>query len=282
VIGDELWLVGRLSVEVWQPTGALDLPFQRINGRIFGIGVTARETVQKLSINGVDTMCWLGTDRRVYRTDPNPVRISDEGLEEILQKISVSLTAGGTNPYATVDGWNGHDNYVLNIPGFGSFAYDLLTKRWHERTSHGLDLFRGNVSAVGPNAQPLIGDTTSNQIWEMTVDQRTDGDDPVVFEFSGLLEVSAASARLDNVSLDLGAGLTIDPENDPTIQMAMSDDEGKTYGDPMEVPLGRQGQRLTPVHWTRLGMLRRPGKAFRWRTTEPVVVRKCKYNEALR
>lgn len=282
VIGDELWLVGRLSVEVWQPTGDLDLPFQRINGRIFGIGVTARETVQKLSVNGVDTMCWLGTDRRVYRTDPNPVRISDEGLEEILQKITISLTAGGDNPYATVDSWNGHDNYVLHIPGHSSVAYDLLTKRWHERTSFGLDLFRGSVSAVGPNAQPLIGDSTSNQIWEMTVDSRTDGDDPVIFEFSGLLEVTAAAARLDNVSLDLGAGLTMDPENDPSIQMAMSDDEGLTYGDGIEVPLGRQGQRLTPVAWTRLGLMERPGKAFRWRTTEPVTVRKAKYNTALR
>jgi hypothetical protein len=62
VVGEVLWLVGRLSLEPWQPTGDLDLPFQRINGRIFGIGCEAGDTCQKLSVNGVDTMCWVGAD----------------------------------------------------------------------------------------------------------------------------------------------------------------------------------------------------------------------------
>jgi hypothetical protein len=29
-------------------------------------------------------VCWVGTDRRVYRTHPNPVRISDEAIEQKL------------------------------------------------------------------------------------------------------------------------------------------------------------------------------------------------------
>lgn len=260
VIGDELWLFGRLSIEVWQPTGNLNLPFQRIGGRIFGIGVTARETVQKLNVGGIDTVCWLGTDRRVYQTAPNPVRISDEGLEERLQRITFSQQAGGpTVPYATSYSWNGHDFYILHIPGEGSFAYDLLTKRWSELTSYGRALFRGAVGATGPNAQPLIGDDATGQIWEMTVANRTDGADPVVFEFTGQLQVSSASVRLDNVSLDLGTGHTADPEGDPTMQMARSGDDGLTFGDPIEQPLGRQGRRGRIVAWTRLGIIHRPG-----------------------
>lgn len=282
VIGDELWLFGRLSVEVWQPTGDLDLPFQRINGRIFGIGITARETAQKLNVNGVDTVCWLGTDRRVYQTNPNPTRISDESLEERLQRITIATTPGPLNPYATTDSWNGHDFYVLHIPGEGSFAYDLLTQTWNERTSYGDPLFRASVSATGPNAQPLLGDATTNQIWEMTVDQKTDGSDPVVFEFTGLLEVTGTSQRCDNVSLDLSAGRSDDPEDDPVIQMAWSDDEGGSFGNDVPQSLGRQGSRNGRVLWTRLGQLRRPGRIFRWRTSEPVTVRKAKYNEALR
>lgn len=282
VIGDELWLLGRLSVEVWQPTGDLDLPFQRIGGRIFGIGITARETAQKLTVNGVDTMCWLGTDRRVYQTKPNPIRISDEGLEERLQRAAVGLVASPTNPYATTDSWNGHDFYVLHIPGEGSFAYDLRTGDWAERTSYGQGLFRSNVSTVGPNAQPLLGDDASNVIWEMSIDQKTDGTDLVVFEFSGLLEVAGGPTRCDNVSLDLSTGRSDDPEDDPMIEMAWSDDEGGTFGAPLQTSLGRQGQRGNWPLWTRLGLLQRPGRIFRWRTTEPVTVRKAKYNTVLR
>lgn len=282
VVGDELWLFGRLSVEVWQPTGDLDLPFQRIGGRIFGIGITARDTCQKFNVGGLDTVCWLGTDRRVYRTNPNPVRISDDSLEEKLRRVEVSLTDNAVNPYATSCSWGGHDFYILHLPGAGTFAYDLATGSWDEWTSHDHSLFRGAVSCVGPNAQPLIGDDTSNQIWELTVDQKTDGEDPVVHEWSGLLEVVGASVRCDSVSLDTAVGTATDLYDDPVVQLSWSDDGGATYTDPRAAYLGRAGQRQQKVMWSRCGMLRRPGRVFRWRTTEPVTVRKAKFNEALR
>lgn len=281
VAGDVLWLFGRLSLEAWQPTGDLDLPFQRIGGRIFGIGVTARETVQRLNVGGTDTVCWLGTDRRVYRLNPNPERISDHALEEVLQGLSISTAGDGSNPYATTYSWNGHDFYVLHVPGHGSYAYDLATGKWSDVTSYGRTLFRTSVWAVGPNAQPLFGDDTSNQIWELSLEAATDGTDPVVFEFSGLVEMGEP-ARNHNVSLDVTVGGTDDPSADPTIDLAVSDDMGETWSQEIAAPLGRQGERHTRVMWTRLGMLRRPGRLFRWRTTEPVTVRNGRINEGLR
>jgi hypothetical protein len=277
VIGDELWLFGRLSIEVWQPTGDNDLPYQRIDGRIFGIGVTGRETVQKVNVDGIDTVCWVGTDRRIYRTNPNPDRISDHGLEERLKRITDPTTL-----YATIDNWEGHDFYVLHIPGEGSFAYDLGTGEWHERTSYGRSLFRASVSCVGPNAQPLLGDDGLGVIWEMADDVRLDaGVDPVLYEHSGLLEVPGSPVRCDNVSLDLSTGLNPDPDADPTMTMAWSDDMGETYTADIVQPLGRTGERRNVIAWRRLGLLRRPGRIFRWRTTEPLTVRKAKYNEAV-
>lgn len=282
VLGDELWLGGRLSWEVWQPTGDLDLPFQRIGGRIFGIGITARDTAQKLNVGGIDKLCWVGTDRRVYMTDPNPVKISTPDIEEKLARSTVSLTDNTLNPYAVTYPHNGHDFYVLHIPGEGSFAFDLSTKLWDEVTSYGRAHFRGAVSGLGVNNQPLFGDDTSNVIWEMVTDQTTDGTDQVVFEFSGLLEVPGAPLRCANVSLDVETGTTIDPDADPMMQMAYSDDMGATFTDADDMPLGRMGERNTRVLWARLGRLVRPGRVFRFRTTEPVVVRKAKYNETLK
>lgn len=282
VIGDELWLFGRYSIEVWQPTGVANLPFQRISGRIFGIGVTSRETVQKLSLDGIDTVCWVGTDRRVYRTDPNPRRISDHSMEERLKRATLTTPASDQNPYATVENWDGHDFYVLNIPGDGSFAYDLSTDTWHEMTSYGLSLYRANVWAVGPNNQPLIGDTQNGTIWELSVDSRFDGADPVTFEWSGLLDVPTVPVRCNNVTLDVATGYAASPEDEPDVEMCFSEDMGETWSDFEPAPLGRQGERGIVPLWTRQGQLRRPGRVFRWRTTEPVVVRKAKYNESLR
>lgn len=276
VIGDELWLFGRLSIEVWQPTGDLDLPFQRIGGRIFGIGCTARDTIQKLNVNGSDTVCWVGTDRKVYRTAPNPTRISDHGMEERLRRATPEAL------YACTYNWTGHDFYVLHIPGEGSFAYDLTTGFWDELTSYGKALFRGAVTAIGPNTQPLLGDDATGTIYESTTDVRQDVGQPVVYEFTGLLENPGPSIRCNNASLECTVGLNPDPEADPIIDMCFSGDHGQSFGSWSSLPLGRQGNRLTEVIWRRLGMIGRMGRLFKWRTTEPITVRKARFNESYR
>lgn len=39
VVGDEFWLFGEKSIEVWRATGDGDAPFQRIEGRAFNFGI---------------------------------------------------------------------------------------------------------------------------------------------------------------------------------------------------------------------------------------------------
>lgn len=276
VVGDVLWLVGRLSMEAWQPTGDLDLPFQRITGRTFGIGCVARDTAQKLSVGGVDTMCHVGADGVVYRLAPNPTRISDYAMEERIAR------ADPASLYATTAKWIGRDFYILHIPGEGSWACDLSTGFWDEWTSFGRDVFRGAVSTVGPDDQPLLGDDESGVIWGLTEAQRTDGDDPVVFEWTGLLETIDAPTRCHNVLLECSTGLAPDPEDDPMISLAYSEDRGESWTATEDQPLGRQGERVKRVLWPRLGLLKRPGRVHRWRTTEPVTVRKARFNESYR
>lgn len=278
VIGDEVWLFGRQSIEPWQPTGDLDLPFQRIGGRIFGIGVTGRETVQKFSQQGVDKVCWVGTDSRVYMTDPNPVEISDAAMIERLR--------GVTDPallYASLANDAGHDFYILHLTDdLGSWAYDLTTGSWAEWTSYERDNFRGGTSSLAPNNRPLMGDDTSNVIWTLTQDEREDAGGPFVQEWSGLLRVPGPPMRCNSVLVGVATGLTIDPDDDPMLTMDWTDDRGLTYNDPVQEPLGRQGQFLERVMFTQCGLLKRPGRTFRNRTTLPVVVESMKYNEGWR
>lgn len=278
VIDDVLWLVGRLSLEAWRGTGDSDLPYERIEGRVFGIGCTSRETCQKMNVDGLDTMCWVGTDRKVYRLNPNPERISDFGLEERLARA----TPEGLYGHHAV--WNGHDFYVLHVPGEGSFAYDLTTRAgWAEWTSFGKDLFRTRVSTVGPNAQSLLGDAEAGIVFELSEAVEGDQGDPVVFEVSGQLEVTGAPARCHNALLTVTTGNAASHGDDPMMQLSLSDDEGATWQVQPDQPLGRKAQQTLRVMWTRLGTLRREGgRLFRWRTTAPVTINKAKYNEGYR
>jgi hypothetical protein len=66
------------------------------------------------------------------------------------------------------------------------------------------------------------------------------------------------------------------------MQLEVSDDMGEVFDDLGAQPLGRQGERNTRLMWTRCGKLHRPGRVHRWRTTQPVTIRKAKYNETLR
>ena len=281
VIDDVLWLLGRLSLEAWVGTGDQDLPFQRIEGRVFGIGCTARDTAVKMNIDGLDTMCWVGTDRKVYRLRPDPVRISDFALEEALAGLPEAVIP---NLYGHHAVWNGHDFYVLHVPDVGTFAYDLTTGAgWAEWTSYGRTQFRTAVSTIGPNARTLLGDDTLGVIYQLTEDSNTDDGDPGVFEASGLLEIAGPPQKCFNAVLTVQTGNAATTSDDPMMQLAISDDHGATYHWMPDQPLGRQGNRTLRVLWSRLGLLRREqGRIFRWRTTQPVVIQKAKYNEGYR
>jgi hypothetical protein len=224
-------------------------------------------------------MCWVGTDRKVYRLKPNPVRISDFGLEERLARATPE------NNYAESFSWNGHDFYLLHIPGEGSFCYDLTVGNWSEWTSFEQSLFRSAVATTGPNALPLLGDYETGVIYQLSEDQRGDTAEnyPVTFEASGLLEIVGSPVRCHNVMLTVTTGGNDDADADPMMQLATSDDHGGTWRDQPMQPLGRQGLRTLRVMWTRLGLLTRErGRVFRFRTTEPVVIQKAKYNESYR
>jgi hypothetical protein len=279
VVDDVLWLIGRLSLEAWRPTGDSDLPFERIEGRVFGIGCTSQATCQKMNVDGLDTMCWVGTDQKVYRLNPNPVRISDFGMEERL------LRADPEALYAHTGNWNGHDFYVLHIPGEGSFAYDLTTGLWAEWSTYQATLFRTATSCVGPNNVAIFGDDANGALYTLGVGAKTDttSAQSVVFEFSGVLKIVGPPVKNTNVMLDTYTGLAPSTEDDPMVQLATSDDSGKSWTDRGSQPLRRQGERAKRVRWPALGILRRErGRVFRWRTTEPVIVTGATYNESLR
>lgn len=278
VIQDEVWLFGRQSIEPWQPTGDLDLPFQRIGGRIFGIGVTGRETVQKLSQQGIDKVAWVGTDRRVYLTDPNPTRISDFAIEERLSRVSDPAVL-----HATIATDEGHDFYIVHLTdGLGSWAYHLQSGEWVEWTSYGLANFRGGCATLAPNNRSLLGDDTTNKIWTLTQDVRDDGGDPFVQGFSGMLQLTGGPQRINSLLVIATTGLQPDPNDDPMLTLKWTDDQGLTWSDPVQEPLGRQGEYVSRVLYTQLGMLERPGRTFYFETTEPTIAQGAKFNEGWR
>lgn len=78
VVGDQVWLLGTNSTEIWYPTGDFTAPFSRVQGRVFDRGVWEGTDVQIK-----DSVLVVDSDGVVYQiSGGGPQRVSDHSIEE--------------------------------------------------------------------------------------------------------------------------------------------------------------------------------------------------------
>jgi hypothetical protein len=78
VVGDEFWLLGESSIEVWRATGDGDAPFQRIDGRAFNFGIFDGTAVR---MPDTSVLCVAG-DGTAYQIAGNPTPIGNPAIAE--------------------------------------------------------------------------------------------------------------------------------------------------------------------------------------------------------
>lgn len=266
-------------MEFWQPNasaGLTDPAFIPIVGRGYPRGCAARGAIALMD----NTVFWVGDNKVVYRAGDVPQRVSSNSIDDKLRQCA---------DISTVTGWaatfEGHDLYVLNIPGVGTYVYDAsrigsggafqeIYERgeWSEWTSFGRDTgFRGHV-AVTQSDFTFVGDDATNDVWLMQTGAYTDGDDPISRVASAFIKIEEGTPRCLNLVLNCvqGVGNARDPGLIPTAEMRYSDDMGRTFGKWRSAPLGRMGQYTARAFWQRLGTMRSPGRLIEIRVTDPV------------
>jgi len=255
-LGDEFWIFGDENIEVWQPTGDQDAPFQRASGRNFERGCLARDTVRRFD----NTLVWVGDDYQVYRASSVPQVISDNGIAERIRKATGPCSAW-------VFGIDGHSFYVLTVPGQGRFAYDAATQAWSEFTwpvGYGYQV----------NGQIVAGSDVDGRLF--VVDGNALTDDGAAFErcLTATVAINGRPPRNDSVSVGVGCStLTI-------VRFRWKDgqDDFPTYYDEVEA--------LAPydvaILW-RLGMPDQPYRTIEVSCVDPAVrlrISGCYANEA--
>jgi hypothetical protein len=162
-LNDELFFFGVSSIEIWQTTGNLDLPFQRASGRLFDRGCLGADTIQNLD----NTLFFVGDDAKVYRIASVPERISTPAIEERLRNRT-------DDPSAWSFAWEGHLFYILRIPGVGTYAYDAQTQVWSEFASFGATVWAPHMGVSLSEETVLCGDATTGKIWKLDGDRGND------------------------------------------------------------------------------------------------------------
>lgn len=90
IVGDEIWLIGVASTEVWYLSGIEPIPFDRVQGRAYSRG-GLEGTAKVLE----ETVIMVGNDGVVYMLAGGLQRISTHGIEE---KIRMTIRREKENP----------------------------------------------------------------------------------------------------------------------------------------------------------------------------------------
>lgn len=274
-VGDELWFFGEgRSTEVWTPTGQLDLPFQRQEGRLYDQGCANRDTVSKLD----NTLFWVGTDGIVYRADTVPIRVSDNSIEELISQ------ADKEDLRAWVFWFQGHTFYCLTIGAFGTKVFDVQTSQWLQFSSYQRVSWRAHMGAQTDPGIIVAGDDELGVLWRLDASASNDNGSPLVRELMGGVTVIGGPIICASFSILCAAGwsnVRTGISSDPIVEMRFSDDQGNTWSSWFQMELGKRGEFAKDQALTRLGMMTSPGRLFHLRMTDDAIFRfsYARYND---
>ena len=272
VLNEEAVFFGGSSVEFFSQSTDPAAPFTPVRGRGFQRGCVSRDSV----VFADNALFWVGDNLVVYRVGSDaPLRVSDSSIEA---KIKTCATPSKITAWAAT--FEGHELYVLNVPGVGSYAYDTSrvgthsaeVGEWAEWQSFGRPQFRGQV-ATSLAGVTYVGDDTTNNIWSLQKGVYTDGTDPLTRIASAWIKVEEGTPRCNNIVLHgaMGVGNAVNPGASPIVEMRFSDDMGHTFTDWRAGQLGGLGAYRTRAYWTRLGAMRAPGRLVELRCSDPVL-----------
>jgi hypothetical protein len=271
--GQNLYLPGDRTTEVFYNSGDASFPFERHQGALINVGIAAGFTLQLLQ-GGV---YWLGQDASgrgvVYRAQGfQPQRISTHAIETVIAGLGDLSEAR-----AWVYQQSGHAFYVLNLPGASTtWVFDAATNLWHERASLTYGEFgrhRADWHAYAYDTH-VVGDFETGALYALESATLDEGTLPLLRERTAPY-VSKENKRIFHHSfqLDMETGVGLDGTGqgtDPVAVLQWSDDGGQTWSSEREASVGRIGEHKVRVIWRRLGSAR--ARVYRVRISDPVRV----------
>jgi len=269
VSGDEIWIFGNTSTEIWYNAGNPGFPFAPVPGSYSTtIGTASNYAVSKLD----GSLFWLGQSAQgglmVYRSEGyTGKRISTHAVEwQMQQYLPTDVAAQVALSYSYQQG--GHSFFVLVFPNEDTtWVYDASTQAWHERCGFANGEFvrhRGNCQAFWRNVLygnlTVIGDYENGNIYAFDLE---------TYEDNGEIQKWLRSWRAlhtgqnnltrtahHSLQLDIEAGVGTVGTGDPEIMLRWSDDGGHTWSNELThtMGIGSLGEYGTRVIWRRLGM----------------------------
>lgn len=272
-VGDNLFLMGQTSGEIWMLTGAANLPFSRVSQRNLGRGVISGGAAEPMD----NSVYFVGNDRMVFRLEEVPKRVSNHGIEERIRASS--------SWHVFQYSFEGHLYLCLRLDT-ETLVLDVATGEWPEAETYGRANFAARC-AVTIDGTPHFGDDTTGKIW--TFGEFGDEDsEAAAFTrlFTAGFPIASGPQPVANVLVDANSGATtLDAGlgSDPKLEMRFSRDAGRTWSNWRETRLGQKGEYSRQARFGSCGSFGPPGALFEFRCTEnvPLRISAVRVNESL-
>jgi hypothetical protein len=271
--GDNFYLFGTDSVEVWYNDGSSGVPFALVPGGHKDIGCVAAYSVALIN----DRPVWLGGSSeghgQVWALDGyNPVKISTTALDHEISLMSTMSDAVGFC-YSQ----EGHLFYFLTFPTADvTYCYDFSTRLWHRRAwlnpAKSLERHLAQYHAFFNNRH-YVADRRENNgtIYELSMSTYTD-DGQEIHRLRTCPHISNENKRMIHRSfqldMEVGQGLQSGQGSEPRAMMQFSDDGGRTWSYEIWADIGAVGNYSTQVEWRKLGVSR--DRVYRVMISDPI------------
>lgn len=264
-------LLGSVSQEYWQDSGAYPFPFQRIAGSPTDVGLVAIRSVARCA----GELFYLGRSRRggisVVRVENyRCVPVSTPDLDFIFNEYESPEDA-----IAYSFRFTGHEFYVISFQAQKkTWMYDATSDVWSELAS-GSDSRHYSQFATQFQNKIFVSDYRNGNIYTYDSETYTDNGDyiarelitPHFFASTSFNKLHIYRLRMD---MEQGNGVVSGQGQTPQVMLQVSRDGGYTWGNEMWTSSGQAGQFLHRAEWRRLGVSR--NYVFKFRITDPVKV----------
>lgn len=269
----QLYVFGDKTIEVWgDPVNDSGFPLTRIGYHIVP-GLLTAHAVAGWEPEFGYPFIWVGSDATVRQLDGYGARrISTDDLDRLI--ADVVFPDADLDAMCYVAGGNAY--WQLNGPDW-SWVYEVNNGTWFERKTEGLDKSKLTRS-VPAFDKWLTGSTQSTDLLEFDHAFKFEGSDQLVASMeSGPAKDFPRGQRIARADFDFvpGVGITTgtDPiQTDPTVQLEVSRDGGRTWPLSYVRDLGRQGESRQRIFINNLGVSEDEGPRFRWTVSDPVDV----------
>ena len=253
VFDEVVYRCGVRSIVGWYNSGVGSPPFDKLQGRIFSVGLAALYSIAKTD----EAFYWLGDDNAIYRAQAGTKeRISSDAISNAISKLNTIDDAVGFT-YT----FEGQNFYTITFPSANqtfTVSEALGENGWFELSSGLQGAKWQGSSVISVYSKNYVADADNGNVYLLDLDtyeynseslKRTRVISNIDARLIGGSLGDAVTMSSVIISMETGVGLIDGQGDNPRIIIEASYDGGRTWKAGAWPKVGRLGEFVLKVKW---------------------------------